>query len=71
MLNGEAVKLRKDNERMRNQLIFAEHELERIKKECYKLLEIENFKNQKLEETLQEKYLMIHYLRTQLGKENH
>jgi hypothetical protein len=32
-------------------------------------LEIEHFKNTKLEETLQEKELMIQYLRAQIGKD--
>jgi hypothetical protein len=32
-------------------------------------LEIEYFKNTKLEETLQEKELMIQYLRAQIGKD--
>ena len=32
---------------------MLEKELERIKKECYKIIEMEKFKGKKLEETIQ------------------
>lgn len=47
--------MQKKIDRYKSQIDFYDHEIERIKRESMKLLEIENFKMQKLEENLVEK----------------
>jgi hypothetical protein len=44
---------------MKEKINFNEMELERIKKECYKLLEAEKFKSKKLEQSLKEKGTLL------------
>ena len=51
----ENNKTKKELEEVVTQSTFFQHEFDRIKKECLKLLEIEGFKNKKMEQTLQEK----------------
>jgi hypothetical protein len=70
-------KSQKEGEKYRKNVVFLEGELERIRKECMKLLEIEKFRVKKLEETIQEKgilhynlELMIAYLRSHLPQFN-
>ena len=47
--------MKKESEKVKNKLVFMEKEVERIRRESYKLLEIEKFKSKKLEESLSEK----------------
>lgn len=52
---AENERIIKENEKIKIQLICLEQENERVRRECYKLLEVEKFKAKKLEESLLEK----------------
>jgi hypothetical protein len=52
-LVSEKEKLLKEAEKQKKCISMLEVEVDRIKKECYKILEMERFKLKKLEETLQ------------------
>jgi chromosome segregation ATPase len=52
-LQRELERQKREEEKSRGNVKFMEQEMERIKKECVRMVETEKFKNKKLEETLQ------------------
>lgn len=65
-LKAESSRALKEGEKLRNKVGFMEQEIERIKKESFKMIEIEQFRARKLEENLQEKGTPSHIQKRRL-----
>lgn len=58
-MRRELERAQKESEKHQSNVRFMEEEIDRIKKECFRLLESEKYQNKKLEETLQEKCIRL------------